>query len=171
MVRIILINHKRGAWQALVQRAVADIPKIDQVRSADRRQREPRTLHATCRVSVACLRVPVCRRCARICRRCTGRSEQALPTTTLLPISSTSAPGLVTSAPGLADYKRSALCSTAFASRRFSLLFSEHFGRRLRGHSLPRSAPCSMPCRVWYHAAWDTVLCGCGAALCRSGQQ
>jgi hypothetical protein len=46
MVRIILINHKRGAWQALVQRAVADIPKIDQVRSADRRQREPRTLHA-----------------------------------------------------------------------------------------------------------------------------
>ena len=171
MVRIILINHERGASQALVQRAVADIPKIDQVRSgprtgssASRARRMPRVAR---RVSVARLRVPVCRRCARICTRCTGRSEQALPTTTLLPISSTSAPGLVTSAPGLADYKRSALCSTAFASRRFSLLFSEHGREGTRCQGRPRVAcraalgtmPRGIPCSV------DT------SRMCRSGQQ
>ncbi len=61
MVRIILINHERGASQALVQRAVADIPKIDQVRSgprtgssASRARRMPRVAR---RVSVARLRV------------------------------------------------------------------------------------------------------------------
>jgi hypothetical protein len=140
-----------------------------------RGQAAARAAHAACHVSrVACLshvcaferdrhatRVPVCRRCARICTRCTGRSEQALPTTTLLPISSTSAPVLVTSAPGLADYKRSASCSTAFASRRFSLLFSEHGREGTRCQGRPRVA-----CRAAFGTMppWDTVLCGYHAA-------